>query len=459
MLVRELIARGEAARVLVVAPAGLLENWRNELAGCFRLTFDVLGRDFRDHGAATWERYPRVIGSIDTLKQHRRMQRLLAAPPWDLVIFDEAHHLSRTRSGKKTTTTRNYRLAEALRNHSRDLLFLSATPHQGNAFQFWSLIQLLDDQLFAGPEAVADHRGLLNHVMIRRTRREVTDPRGDPIFRRRQVHTERFPLGPRERMFYERIGDYLREGYDAAGVGDAAGVTGARTTRRQRAIGFVMTTFQKIMSSSPRAIRQALRRRLLVLLARRQLELESRRTRARTHRRRRARRRDPAHPGRDAGGGAGDPGRGRKRNRRRRRRRRRRSVRRPGAPAPATARGGNRDDELDPGRRRGGRRGPLCRDGDPGGDPHRPAARRAGLPGSGPALRDPGPGRQRPHPRESGRTFRHLHPVPGTRWPSSPRSSGGSSERNGSRHSRAAPSRTRLPRWRTSGARTAPASS
>ena len=275
MLIRELIARGEAARILIVAPAGLLENWRSELAECFRLTFDVLGRDFRDHGAATWERYPRVICSIDTLKQRRRVQRLLAAPPWDFVIFDEAHHLSRTRSGKKTTTTQNYRLAEALRNHSRDMLFLSATPHQGNAFQFWSLIQLLDDQLFAGPEAIADHRGLLNHVMIRRTKREVTDSRGDPIFRRRQVHTERFSLGPRERMFYERISDYLREGYDAAGAGDT------RTTRRQRAIGFVMTTFQKIMSSSPRAIRQALRRRLLVLLARRQLDLEARRTRAR----------------------------------------------------------------------------------------------------------------------------------------------------------------------------------
>ena len=158
MLIRELIARGEAARILVVAPAGLLENWRSELDGCFRLTFDVLGRDFRDYGAATWERYTRVICSIDTLKQQRRVQRLLAAPPWDLVIFDEAHHLSRTRSGRKTTTTQNYRLAESLRNHSRDMLFLSATPHQGNAFQFWSLIQLLDDQLFASPEAIADHR-------------------------------------------------------------------------------------------------------------------------------------------------------------------------------------------------------------------------------------------------------------------------------------------------------------
>jgi hypothetical protein len=156
------------------------------------------------------------------------------------------------------------------------VLFLSATPHQGNAFQFWSLIQLLDDQLFASPEAVGDHRGLLNRVMVRRTKREVTDSQGNGIFRRRQVHTERFSLGPRERMFYDRISDYLREGYNAAGIGQK------RTTRQQRAIGFVMATFQKIMSSSPRAIRQALRRRLLILLARQQLELEARRNRSRT---------------------------------------------------------------------------------------------------------------------------------------------------------------------------------
>jgi superfamily II DNA or RNA helicase len=276
MLIRELMARGESERILIVAPAGLLENWREELDSCFRLHFDVLGRDFRDHGAAAWERHTRVIASIDTLKQQRHLQRLLAAPPWDLVIFDEAHHLSRTRSGKKTTTTQNFRLAESLRNHSRDMLFLSATPYQGNAFQFWSLIQLLDDQLFAGPENISDHRGLLNRVMIRRTKREITDSQGAPIFRRRQVHTERFSLGPRERMFYDRISDYLREGYNAAGIGQK------RATRQQRAIGFVMATFQKIMSSSPRAIRQALRRRLLVLLARRQLELETRRARSRT---------------------------------------------------------------------------------------------------------------------------------------------------------------------------------
>ncbi len=271
MLIRELIARGDAERILIVTPAGLIENWRRELEGGFRLLFDVLGRDFQDHGSAAWERHARVIVSIDTLKQPRRMQRLLAAPGWDMVIFDEAHHLSRTRSGKKTVTTQNYRLAEALRNHTRDLIFLSATPHQGNAYQFWSVLQLLNDQLFPTADALADHRGLLSRVMIRRTKREVTDANGQGIFRKRLVNTERFSLAPRERFFYDKLSEYLRDGYSAAGVGEN------RTTSAQRAIGFVMVTFQKIMSSSPRAIRQALRRRLLVLLARKQLELEGKR--------------------------------------------------------------------------------------------------------------------------------------------------------------------------------------
>ena len=271
MLIRELIARDDAKRVLIVTPAGLIENWRRELLEGFRLLFDVLGRDFQDHGSASWERHAHVVASIDALKQPRRLQRLLAAPGWDVVIFDEAHHLSRTRTGKKTVTTQNYRLAEALRTHTRDLIFLSATPHQGNAYQFWSVLQLLNDQLFPSPEAVAEHRGLLNRVMVRRTKREVTDANGQSIFRKRLVHTQIFALAPRERFFYDKLSEYLRDGYSAAGIGQY------RTTSAQRAIGFVMVTFQKIMSSSPRAIRQALRRRLLVLLARKQLELEGRR--------------------------------------------------------------------------------------------------------------------------------------------------------------------------------------
>jgi len=165
---------------------------------------------------------------------------------WDLIVFDEAHHLIRTRAGGKVNATQNYRLAETLRGRTRDLLFLSATPHQGDPFQFWSLIQLLDDSLFDSPEAMLDHRGLLNRAMIRRIKREVTDAEGQPIFMRRQVHSQVFAMAHRERAFYDRLAEYLREGYGAAGVGET------RTTSSQRAIGFVMATFHlKIADLKP----------------------------------------------------------------------------------------------------------------------------------------------------------------------------------------------------------------
>jgi hypothetical protein len=90
MIIRELIARGEAHRVLILCPAGLVKNWQNELRGCFRLEFEVLGVDFQDFAPASWENHQRVIASIDTVKRPARMGRLLNAPRFDLVIVDEA---------------------------------------------------------------------------------------------------------------------------------------------------------------------------------------------------------------------------------------------------------------------------------------------------------------------------------------------------------------------------------
>ncbi|RLB78481.1 MAG: helicase [Deltaproteobacteria bacterium] len=269
MIVKELLSRGEAKRILVICPAGLTVNWQNEMKDCFRIFFDIFGRDFSGANPHAWERHSLVIVSIDTIKKPQRLEKMMTGPEWDLIVFDEAHHLSRKRYGKKIDITQNYRLAEKAKGKARDLLFLTATPHQGDAYQFWSLIQLLDDQLFEEPEAMLDHRGLLGRVMFRRTKRETTDVQGNPIFMRRQVHTQQFQLSMREQRFYDSLTEYLKEGYDAAGVGQD------KTTKQQRAVGFVMATFQKIMSSSPRAIKQALRRRMIVLYARKQMSFES----------------------------------------------------------------------------------------------------------------------------------------------------------------------------------------
>lgn len=268
MIIRELNALKAAERILVICPAGLTKNWQRELIDCFRMHFDIFGIDFTDANPYAWEKHNNVIVSIDTIKKATRIEKLLRGPQWDIIVFDEAHHLSRKKYGNKINSTQNYKLAEKVKGITRDLFFLSATPHQGDGYQFWSLIQLLDDQLFEGPEAMLDHRGLLNRVMFRRTKREVTDANGDPIFMKRKVHSQKFILSIKEQRFYEKLTEYIKEGYTAAGAGKE------KISKRERAVGFVMATFQKIMSSSPRAIKQALRRRLIAIYARRQMSLE-----------------------------------------------------------------------------------------------------------------------------------------------------------------------------------------
>ena len=196
LILRELASRGELNRALMVVPAGLVNNWHRELNEVFNLDFEVFGSegDVTDRKSNAFAKHDRLIASIDTLKRPARIKRLLDAPRWDLVVFDEAHHLTAYRNGGKVTKTENYKLAEALKDHARDLLLLSATPHQGNHFQFWMLVQLLNPTLFGSPEDMVENRHRLNTVMFRRTKADACQPDGSPLFARRWVHTESFVM-------------------------------------------------------------------------------------------------------------------------------------------------------------------------------------------------------------------------------------------------------------------------
>ena len=257
LVLRELASRGELTRALMVVPAGLVNNWHKELNEIFNLNFEVFGSegDVTDRKSNAFTKHDRLIASVDTLKRRARVRRLLEAPPWDLVVFDEAHHLSAYRSGSKTKKTENYKLAEALREHSRDLLLLSATPHQGDHFRFWMLIQLLNSTLFSSPEAMLEERHRLNAVVFRRTKADACKPDGDPLFARRWVNTESFTMSSAESAFYADLREYLKDGFALA----------KKEGNQGRALGFVMTIFQKIAASSFAAVRSTLRRRLLML--------------------------------------------------------------------------------------------------------------------------------------------------------------------------------------------------
>lgn len=257
LILRELTSRGELTRALMVVPAGLVNNWHRELNEVFNLDFEVFGSegDITDRRTNAFAKHDRLIASIDTLKRPARIKRLMDAPRWDLVVFDEAHHLTAHRTGGKVRKTENYKLAEALKDHARDLVLLSATPHQGNHFQFWMLAQLLNPTLFGSPEDMLENRHRLNAVMFRRTKADACQPDGSPLFARRWVHTESFLMNQEERLFYEKLREYLEDGFDLA----------RRQGNQGRALGFLMAIFQKIAASSFAAVRRTLKRRLLML--------------------------------------------------------------------------------------------------------------------------------------------------------------------------------------------------
>ena len=257
LILRELASRGELSRALLVVPAGLLNNWHRELNEVFNLGFEVFGSegDVTDRKSNAFAKHNLLIASIDSLKRPARVARLLEAPHWDLVAFDEAHHLTAYRSGNKVRKTANYKLAEVLKSHTRDLLLLSATPHQGDHFRFWMLIQLLNPTLFNSPKDMVEHRHRLNAVVFRRTKADACRADGAPLFARRWVHTESFIMSDAERNFYARLRSYLEDGFALA----------KRQGNEGRGLGFVMAIFQKIAASSFAAVRRTLRRRLLML--------------------------------------------------------------------------------------------------------------------------------------------------------------------------------------------------
>lgn len=257
LVLRELASRGELRRALMIVPAGLVNNWHREMNEVFRLEFEVFGSegDVTDRKSNAFLKHDRLIASVDTLKRPARIKRLLEAPPWDLVVFDEAHHLTAYRSGAKVSKTENYKLAEALKRHARDLILLSATPHQGDHFRFWMLVQLLHSTLFQSAEDMVKNRHRLNAVVFRRTKADACKPDGSPLFARRGVHTESFTMVDGERTFYTALREYLEDGFALA----------KRQGNQGRALGFVMTIFQKIAASSFAAVRRTLRRRMMAL--------------------------------------------------------------------------------------------------------------------------------------------------------------------------------------------------
>jgi len=263
MVWQALFQRGYANRTLIITPAGLTRQWQEEFKDKFQSEppFEIFGRDFTATNPRIWDLRARAIASLDRLKRKEHKRILLENRPWDLIIFDEAHRLSAKEYGRKTDRTQNYQLAEALRGYTDALLLLTGTLHSGDPdhSRFMNLVRLLepkvdfstltDQPLFREPGAVP-----YSKLILRTPKLRVTDAEGKVVFKGRMTHPLPFAMYPEEKEFYSAVEDYIRTGYNS--------IERIEDPMHQRAVGFILTTFQKLNASSFHAIKAALEGRL-----------------------------------------------------------------------------------------------------------------------------------------------------------------------------------------------------
>lgn len=221
LIARELIDRGEVARLAVLCPPHLVEQWQGELQNRFNLQAVALtsasaSRIERDlpHGVGLFDQHPIVVVSLDYIKSERHREHFLSIAP-ECIIVDEAHTCASSGAGKQLRFELLQRLAKGAERH---LLLLTATPHSGDEAAFYNLLSLLDPA-FVGLQSrtSADdplRQQLARHFVQRRRKdivewqAETHDGRG---FARRMKTELTYKLTGDWGAFFDAVQAYCRE--------------------------------------------------------------------------------------------------------------------------------------------------------------------------------------------------------------------------------------------------------
>jgi len=257
LLIKELIARGDLQRCLIVCPGSLAEQWQDELYRRFHLPFEILTNDNLEAArTGNWFFETNlVIARLDKLSRNEDVQQKLQAPDcrWDLVVCDEAHKMSATVFGGETKYTKRYRLGQLLSTLTRHFLLMTATPHNGKEADFQLFMALLDGDRFEGRFRDGVHSADVSDLMRRMVKESLLKFDGTPLFPQRIAYTVPYKLSDAETALYKVVTEYVREEFNRAEA--------LQNDKRAGTVGFALTILQRRLASSPEAIYQSLRRR------------------------------------------------------------------------------------------------------------------------------------------------------------------------------------------------------
>jgi superfamily II DNA or RNA helicase len=270
LFIKELIARGDLQRCLVVCPGSLAEQWQDELYRRFHLPFEILTND-KLEAARTGNWFLEtnmVIARLDKLSRNEDVQQKLNTPDcrWDLIVCDEAHKMSATYFGGEVKFTKRYRLGQLLSGLTRHFLLMTATPHNGKEEDFQLFMALLDGDRFEGRFRDGAHVADVSDLMRRMVKENLLKFDATPLFPERIAHTVPYKLSALEAQLYKAVTEYVTKEFDRAEA--------LKNDKQAGTVGFALTILQRRLASSPEAIYQSLRRRRERLESRlRELEL------------------------------------------------------------------------------------------------------------------------------------------------------------------------------------------
>ena len=273
LLYQEYKLRNMVKRGLIIVPSGLVLQWHEELLSKFNEQFVIYSREYirtlkQSYGEETnvWSLHDKIIVSLDSVKpqkvtddlEHREQVRRewhnkhifkdMAHAGFDMVIFDEAHKLSKKGDGSESA---RYKVGKLLSEAIPVFLLLTATPHQGDEDLFVNLLRLVDPILFADKKLLSP--SLVQEVTVRNQKRAVVDFAGKRIFKHRitsLIEIERTEADNADELeLYDLVTEYTGKYYNLA------------TRTKNQFLILLMILYQRIASSSSFALLQTMRRR------------------------------------------------------------------------------------------------------------------------------------------------------------------------------------------------------
>ncbi len=265
LILSELLLRRRVQRVLILTPASLRLQWRDEMWEKFSLPFDLVNRNETHRlrkrlGMDTnpWRSFSRIISSYHYLRQEDVLEQFLSACrtpegsphlPWDLLIVDECHNLMPSAFGDDSDLCRMLRRLAPQFEHR---LFLSATPHNGHTRCFTGLLEILDPVRFSQTNEIKPaEKERMQQIVIRRLKHEINARTDPPKFcTRRPPHALLLALSPEEAALGAAFNAFRK----------AVKTLIAKGARRRRSGSFAIEILGKRLLSCPSAFAESWRR-------------------------------------------------------------------------------------------------------------------------------------------------------------------------------------------------------